>query len=193
MQRINISGIAIGLAAFWLIALYVTDELSYDRSFNNADRIYRVVQHASWPGGSMNIVPISAPFATTFKNNFPEVEDAARIDIEGGGVIKYADKTFKQDDICFADNSLFHLFNYNFLYGNAATALTQPQSIVITKTFADKIFGDASKALNQTILFGTENYPNKVTGIIADMPKNSHLQFSGIRSFGDALNNDTLE
>jgi putative ABC transport system permease protein len=188
---INISGIAIGLAAFWLIALYITDELSYDRSFNNAGRIYRVAQHANWPGGSMNIVPTSAPFATAFKNNFPEVEDAARIDIEGGGVIKYADKTFKQDDICFADNSLFHLFNYHFLYGNATTALTQPQSIVITQSFANKIFGDASKAINQTILFGTENYPNKITGVIADMPKNSHLQFSGIRSFGDALKNDT--
>jgi putative ABC transport system permease protein len=188
---INISGIAIGLAAFWLIALYVTDELSYDRSFDNSGRIYRVAQHANWPGGSMNIVPTSAPFATAFKNNFPEVEDAARIDIEGGGVVKYADKTFKQDDICFADNSLFHLFNYQFLYGNASTALLQPQSIVITQSFANKIFGDASKALNQTILFGTENYPNKVTGVIADMPKNSHLQFSGIRSFGDALNNDT--
>ena len=188
---INISGIAIGLAAFWLIALYVTDELSYDRSFSNADRIYRLAQHASWPGGNMNIVPTSAPFATAFKNNFPEVEDAVRIDAEGGGVIKYAGKIFKQDDICFADNSLFHLFNYNFLYGNAATALTQPQSIVITQSFAKKIFGDASKALNQTILFGTDNYPNKVTGVITDMPKNSHLQFSGIRSFGDALKNDT--
>ena len=188
---INISGIAIGLAAFWLIALYVTDELSYDHSFNNADRIYRVAQHATWHGGSMNIVPTSAPFATAFKNNFPEVEDAARIDLEGGGVIKYADKTFKQDDICFADNSLFHLFNYHFLYGNASTALAQPQSIVITQSFANKIFGDASKALNQTILFGTDSYPNKVTGVIADMPKNSHLQFSGIRSFGDALKNDT--
>jgi putative ABC transport system permease protein len=187
---INISGIAVGLAAFWLIALYVFDELSFDHSFSNSNRIYRIVQHASWPGGNMNIVPVSAPFAPAFKNNFPEVEDAARIDIEGGGVIKYEDKVLKQDDICFADNSLFHLFNYHFLYGNAATALTDPQSIVITESLANKIFGDASKALNQTILFGTGNYPNKVTGVIADMPKNSHLQFSGIRSFGNAIDKD---
>jgi putative ABC transport system permease protein len=190
-SAINISGIAIGLAAFWLIMLYVSDELNYDRSFSNADRICRVAQHASWPGGSMNIVPTSAPFVPAFKTTFPEVEDAARINIEGGGVMKYAGKIFNQNDIFFADNSLLKLFDYHFLYGNAADALTQPQSIVITQTLAGKIFGDASKAVNQTILFGTDNYPNKVTGVIADLPKNSHLQFSGIRSFGDALNNDT--
>jgi putative ABC transport system permease protein len=188
---INICGIAIGLAASWLIALYVSDELSYDRSFANANRIYRLAQYAGWPGGSMNIVPTSAPFAVAFKATFPEVEDAARIDVEGGGVIKYNNKTFKQDDIGFADNSLFNLFNYHFLYGDAQTALTQPQSIVITKALANKIFGNASKAINQTILFGSDNYPNKVTGVIEDMPQNSHLRLSGIRSFGDALKNDT--
>ena len=67
---INIAGIAIGLAAFWLIALYVSDELSYDRSFTNADRIYRMAQHANWHGGSMNIVTTSAPFATAFDSKF---------------------------------------------------------------------------------------------------------------------------
>ncbi len=188
---INIGGIAVGLAAFWLITLYVSDELSYDRSFKNANRIYRVAQHASWQGGNANLAITSAPFATAFKTTFPEVEYAARIDLEGGGVIKYGDKTFKQDDICFADNSLFNLFDYHFLYGDAKTALTQPQSIVITKKLANKIFGDASKAINQTILFGSDNFPNKITGVIDDMPQNSHLQFSGIRSFGNALANDT--
>lgn len=188
-SAINIGGISIGLAAFWLIALYVGDEFSFDRSFSNAHNIYRVAQHATWPGGSMNIVPTSPPFATSFKNNFPEVEDAVRIDVEGGGVIHYEDKTVKQDDICIAENSFFKLFNYRFLYGNAATALMQPQSIVITESLANKIFGDASKAINQTVLFGSDNYPNKVTGVIADMPLNSHLQFSGIRSAGNQFEN----
>ncbi len=187
---INIAGIAIGLTATWLIALYVADELSFDRSFSNAGKIYRIVQHASWEGGSLNIVPTSAPFAPQLKANFPEIEDAVRIDIEGGGVIKYGDKTLKQNDICFADNSFFKLFNYHFLYGDAASALTQPQSIVITESLAEKIFGDASKAFNQTILFGSDNYANKITGVIQDAPQNSHLQFSGIRSLGNALDKD---
>jgi putative ABC transport system permease protein len=182
---INISGIAIGLAAFWLIALYVADELTYDTSFANSNRICRIVQHARWQGGSMNVVPTSAPFATAFKTDFPQVEDAVRIDVEGGGVIHYGEKTIKQNDICFSENSFFKLFDYHFLYGNPNTALSQPQSIVITESLANKIFGDPSKAINKTILFGSDNYPNKVTGVIKDMPQNSHLQFSGIRSAGD--------
>jgi putative ABC transport system permease protein len=186
---INIGGIAIGLAAFWLIALYVADELSYDTSFTNADRICRIVQHATWPGGNMNIVPTSAPFATAFKNDFPQVEDAARIDIEGGGIIHYDEKTIRQDDICFSENSFFKIFDYHFLYGDPNTALSQPQSIVITESLAHKIFGDASKAINKTIFFGSDHYPNKVTGVIKDMPQNSHLQFSGIRSAGDEFKN----
>lgn len=182
---INISGIAIGLAAFWLIALYVCDELTYDTSFANSNRICRIVQLASWQGGGMNVVPTSAPFATAFKSDFPQVEDAVRIDVEGGGVIHYGEKTIKQNDICFSENSFFKLFDYHFLYGDPNTALSQPQSIVITESLASKIFGDPSKAINKTILFGSDNYPNKVTGVIKDMPQNSHLQFSGIRSAGD--------
>lgn len=186
---INIFGIAIGMAAFWMIALYVSDELSYDRSFANSDRIYRVVQHASWEGGKLNIVPTSAPFAPGLKSEFPEVEDFARIDIEGGGVIKYGDKTIKQNDICFADNSLLKLFDYKFLYGNASAALAQPNSIVISQTLAKKIFGDESKALNQTIAIGDGN-PVNITGVIEDMPANSHFQFSGIRSLGNQVDKD---
>ena len=76
---INIAGIAIGLAAFWLIALYVADEFSYDRSFANSDRIYRVAQHASWDAGKMNIALTSGPIAPGLKNAFPEIEDATRL------------------------------------------------------------------------------------------------------------------
>ena len=186
---INISGIAIGLAAFWLIALYVGDELSYESSITNAGRICRVVQHAAG-GRKYEHFPTSRLLQlSAFKNNFPEVEDAVRIDLEGGGVIHYDDKTIKEDNICIAENSFFKLFDYHFLYGNPATALAQPQSIVITQTLANKIFGDASLAINKTILFGSDNYPNKVTGVIKDMPQNSHLQFSGIRSPGDEFEN----
>ena len=185
---INIAGISIGLAAFWLIALYVGDELSYDRSFANADKIYRIAEHANWDGGNMNFPLTPPPLAPALTANFKEVQQATRIDLEGGGVIKYGDKTIKENDICFADNSFFKIFDYNFLYGNAATALSQPQSIVITESLAKKIFGDASSALNQTINFG-DNDPSKITGVIKDMPQNSHMQFSGIRTLGAIDNN----
>jgi putative ABC transport system permease protein len=181
---LNISGMAIGLATFWLIALYVADEFSYDETFSNSNRIYRVVQHASWDNGNMDIALTSPPYATTFKNTFPEVEDAVRIGTEGGDLMSYDDKTIRQDDLCYAEQSFFKLFDYHFLFGDANTALEKPESIVITESLAIKLFGDASKAQNKTILFGSGKFPNKVTAVIKDMPKNSHIQFSGIRSFG---------
>lgn len=179
---INIGGIAIGLAATWLIALYVGDELSYDRSFTNANRIYRIAEHANWNGGSINFPLTSPPLVPALTANFPEVEYATRIDVEGGGVIKSGDKIIKQNDICFSDNAFFKIFDYKFLYGDASAALAQPESVVITESLAKKFFGDASAAINQTLYF--DNEPNKITGVIKDMPQNSHLQFSGIRSFG---------
>ncbi|WP_373519136.1 ABC transporter permease [Pricia sp.] len=182
-SSLNIGGIAIGLAAFWLIALYVADELSYEQSFSKADRIYRISQHANWDGGNFKMAITAPLYAPTFKNDFPEVEGTVRIGTEGGGLLQFEDKTMKQDDICYAESSFFNLFDYLFLYGDPDIALAQPESIVITESLALKLFGDASRAINKTIAMGSGKHPNTVTGVIADMPQNSHLQFSGIRSF----------
>src|SRR5882757_7306849 len=84
---INIGGLAIGLAAFWMIALYVGNEMSYDNYHANANRIYRFVQHASWDGGKMNIAVTAPPFAPAMKADFPEVQETVRFDAEGGGTI----------------------------------------------------------------------------------------------------------
>ncbi len=186
---INIAGLTIGLAAFWLIALYVADELSFDRYHENADRIYRVVQHAKWDGGKFDLTGTSAPFAPAFKNDYPEVQDAVRFDLEGGGAITYQNKHLQVDDILFTDPSVFTVFTYHFLFGDAKTALTKPQSIIITKTLAAKIFGDPSLALNKTISFDN-NFPNVITGVIDDVPANSHFTFSALRSFPENYTED---
>ena len=178
---INISGIAIGLTAFWLIALYIADELSYDRYNKNADRVVRVVQHAKWDGGELHLAPTSAPFASELKNKFPEIEQATRIVPEGGGVISYNKKPIKAGDIFFADANIFSVFTHPFLFGDANTALAKPQAIVLTQTLATKLFGNPAIALNQTVFF-ENNYPNLVTGIIKDVPENSQLRFSALRS-----------
>lgn len=102
---LNISGISIGLAAFWLIALYVADELSYDKFFSNSEQIFRVVQHSNWDNGKMDIALTSSPFAVALKNKFPEVEEAVRINIEGGDLINYGNKSFSQEDIWLAENT----------------------------------------------------------------------------------------
>ena len=186
---INIAGLTIGLAAFWLIALYVADELSFDRYHLNANGIYRVVQHAKWDGGKFDLTGTSAPFAQALKNDYPEIEGTVRFDIEGGGAIAYQNKHLQVDDIMFTDPSVFTVFTYHFLFGDAKTALTKPQSIVITKTLATKIFGNASLALNKTISFDN-NYPNLVTGVIDDVPANSHFTFSALRSFPQNYSED---
>jgi len=178
---INMIGLAIGLTAFSLIVLYVIDELSYDRYNTRADRIVRVVQHTKWNGNDLHEAPTSAPFAPALKAAFPEIEEAVRIDLEGGGIISNGTKRIKQDDIIFADSSLTKIFSYDFLYGNPTNALAQPQSIVITEQLANKLFGSAKNAFNQTVYFN-DNFPNLITGVIKDIPTHSHLRFSGVRS-----------
>jgi len=179
---VNICGLAIGVAAFWIIALYVTDELSYDRYNEKADRIFRVAQHGKWGTGSFDLAITPAPYAPALKADYPEVEDAIRIDMEGGGKIIYNEKQIMAPDISYTDNAFFNIFTYHFLQGDPNTALLKPHSIVLTQTLALKIFGDISSALDQTIYFD-KNDPITVTGVIDDVPANSHFTFSALRSF----------
>lgn len=178
---LNILGLAIGMAAVWLMVLYVADELSYDRFYAKANRIFRVTQHAQWATGGFNLAPTSVPFAPALQNEYPEIEQTVRINPEGGGEIQYKEKKIDVPDIFFADPSVFEVFSHRFIYGNPATALKEPQKIVLTKTLAEKIFGDASKAVGQTVFF-SNNFPNSVSGVIEDVPVNTHLHFSALRS-----------
>ncbi|KAA2240690.1 FtsX-like permease family protein [Chitinophaga agrisoli] len=178
---INILGLTIGLISFMLIALYVGDELSYDRFHKKADRIVRVVQHARWGSNDLHEAPTSAPFAPALKEEFPEVEEAVRISTEGGGIIGHNDKKITANDIFFADKNIFAVFTFPFIIGDPNTALASPQSIVITESIARKLFASPEQAINQTVYFDN-NFPNKVTGIIKDVPGNTHLHFSALRS-----------
>jgi putative ABC transport system permease protein len=179
---INIFGLAIGIASFWVIALYVTDELSYDRFNTKADRIFRVTQHGTWNGGKFDLAITSAPYAAALKNDFPEVENTVRINEDASGRISYGNKQLNAEGVVFADNSIFDIFTYHFLSGDPKTALLKSQSIVLTKSLATRIFGNAEDALNKTIYF-ENNYPNMVTGVIDDVPANTHLTFTALRSF----------
>ncbi|WP_375447163.1 ABC transporter permease [uncultured Fibrella sp.] len=180
-SALNIIGMGVGMAAVGLMSLYIVHELSYDRFHANADRIVRVVHYANWPGGNLQLAPTSAPFASALKSDYPEVEQTVRIQPEGGGPITYKDKKLNVGDILFADRTMFEVFSFPFLYGDPKTALAQPQSIVLTKSLAEKLFGQANKAVGQTVAF-SNNFPNRVTGVIDDVPANSHLQFSALRS-----------
>ncbi|MCE7065681.1 ABC transporter permease [Dyadobacter sp. CY326] len=183
-SSLNVCGLAIGMAAVWLMVLYVAEELSYDRFYDKADRIYRVVQEGKWATGSFNLAPTSAPYAAALQNDYPDIDKTVRISTEGGGTITFNEKAIEANDIFFTDASVFEVFNYPMLYGDRLTALKGTQKIVLTKTLAEKLFGDASKALGKTVLF-SNNFPNTVSGVIADVPANSHLNFSALRSLPD--------
>ncbi|MFD0751144.1 ABC transporter permease [Mucilaginibacter calamicampi] len=177
---INIFGLAVGIAAFWLITLYVTDEWSYDRYNTKAARIFRVVQHGQWNGGKFDLAITSAPYAPTLKADFAQVEEAIRINAEGGGNITYSDKKINEGNMLFTDAAFFNVFTHQFLYGDGNTALQKPQSIVLTKSLAETIFGRAETALNQLIQI--DGNATTVTGVIADAPLNSHFTFKALRS-----------
>jgi len=178
---INIAGLAVGLAVFWLMALYIAGELNYDRVSPNADRIYRVVESGTWSGGSFKLAITSPPFAPALKRDYPEIEAAARIDADGGATLINGDKKIEAGDMLFADNAILTVFRFPFLYGDPNTALTKPNSIVLTRTLAEKLFGSAEDALDKTvdIEHGT---PSQVTGVIEDQPENAHLRPSALRA-----------
>ena len=178
---INVFGLAVGLATCLLITLYVADELSYDRHHERADRIHRVVHRMTWGGRDLNLAITSAPYAPALKQTYPEVEQAVRVLHEGGGVVQHRQTKVEANDILFADANLFQVFSHPFLYGDPATALSRPQAIVLTKDLATRLFGDAARAVGKTVLF-ENNFPNLVTGVIENVPRNSHLTFSGVRS-----------
>ncbi|MGV3561101.1 ABC transporter permease [Larkinella arboricola] len=178
---LNVVGLGIGMAAVWLMALYVFDEWSYDRFHAQADRIVRVVHYAQWPGGNLKLAPTSAPYGPALKNEYPEVEKVVRIHPEGGGTITFNDKKIEAGDIFFADPTVFDVFSLPFLYGDPASALQKPQTIVLTRNLAETLFGDASQAVGKTVEF-SNHFPNTVTGVIEDVPTSSHLRFRALRS-----------
>lgn len=179
---INLLGLAVGLAAFWMIGLYILDELNYDRFHEKSDRIYRVVHSANWDNERFDLAPTSAPFAPTLKKDYPEIQQTVRFTTEGGGPIRVGDTQLNEKGIYFTEPSVFEIFNFPFLYGNPKTALSKPKSIVLTESLARRLFGDPQRAINQPIYF-ENHFENLVTGVIKDVPDHSHLKFTALRSF----------
>ena len=173
---INIFGLAIGLACCLLIMLYVLDELSFDRYNANADRIYRVQSDIKFGGNDMHFATTPDPLGPTLKKDYPQVEQFVRLHQRGNWLVKKAGETtsLRENDITFADSTLFDVFTLPFVAGDPKRALTEPNTVVISESAAKRHFGNQN-ALGQTLVFANkENY--KVTGIMRDMPRNSHFR-----------------
>lgn len=176
---INVIGLSIGLASFALIAVYLKHELSYDRAFTNADRIYRVAATLHLESGPSTRARTAPPFASIFKEEFPEIVSAVRIG-QSYRPLSYGDKTFFDVRLFTADSTFFDLFDFPFASGDRATALTQPNTIVLTPEAARKYFGDEDPLGKQMTLSDTINL--LVTGVLKSAPDHSHLDFDCIYS-----------
>jgi len=172
---INILGLALGLTACLLIVLYVFDELSFDRYNTKADRIYRVNEDLKLGNNKVLYAVAMAPLAQTLKSDFPEVEDATRLKVAGGMHVKKGNENILEYGTVFADQNLFNVFTLPMLYGNPATALKDPNSVVITESTAKKYF-NTTNALGR-ILKTDNNQLLNITGVIKDVPKQSHFNF----------------
>ncbi|OIN56297.1 ABC transporter permease [Arsenicibacter rosenii] len=173
-SAINIVGLAIGLATCLLISLYVLDELSYDRFHAKADRIVRVIFRGSSAGGRINESTVMPPVAQTLHRDYPEVLEATRLRDAGSPLISYGNKTFKESSIAFVDSNFTQVFTLPFVEGDPKTALTQPNTAVISESMARKYFGNASPMGNMLTL-KSWNTTVKITGVMKDIPANSHF------------------
>ncbi len=172
---LNILGLAVGMAVFVLIFLYVQYELSFDRWHEHADRIFRVVQRQ--PGnmylGSDRFAVTQAPLAAALMQEFPEVVAATRIDTSGDQLFTIEEKSFLQSNLYWADPNLFKVFSVDLLRGDPETALDDPHSLLLSEAVARKFFGDQDP-IGQTVTY-LEKHDMHVTGVFRDFPKNSHL------------------
>jgi putative ABC transport system permease protein len=169
---INIFGLALGLAACLLIVFYVVDELSYDRYNKNANRIYRVNEDLKLGDNKVQYAVAMAPLAQTLKRDYPEVEHAVRLRPTGFR-LKKGTETIAETNVVFADPSVFDVFTLPMLYGDKKSALIEPNTIVLSASTALKYFNKLN-VVGQ-VLTMDNNQTLKITGVMKDMPKQSHF------------------
>jgi putative ABC transport system permease protein len=184
---INIAGLASGLACFILIALYVADELSYDRYNEKASRIYRINSDIVFGGNKLHMAVTADPMGAIMKKDYPEVEQYTRIyGSSGAKLVKKGSTFINEQNVAHADSTLFDVFTLPAISGDTKNALNEPNTVVITESTAKKYFGTAD-AVGKTI----ETNDNtstlyKVTAVIKDIPHNSHFNFDFIFSMDNA-------
>jgi putative ABC transport system permease protein len=176
---INVVGLALGLACAFFILHFVQDERSFDRFHDNADRIYRVVSDQYTASDTSYASITSLPMAPALEAEFPEVEHAVRL-FATYPLVERGEQRFHEERVYLADASIFEVFDFPLVAGDPTTALVDPGSIVLTEALAQKYFG-GEEPLGQTLLIGRE-LSFTVTGLLAPIPRNSHLQFDALIS-----------
>jgi len=177
---INITGLAIGLASFILIALYVADELSYDRHFKHGADIYRVNSDILFSGKENRLAVCSDPMGETLKKDYPQVAEYTRIYASSGSkLVKKGSDYITEENVCHADSTFFRLFSLPLISGDPLTSLSEPNTVVISALAANKYF-NTTDVIGKYIEADKVSY--KVTAVMKDIPKNTHFQFDMIFS-----------
>jgi putative ABC transport system permease protein len=200
---INIIGLAIGTLCCLYIVLYVKDQYSYDTQHKNAKDIYRIVTLIGVSGDKSQMATSSPPIVPAMKNDFPEVEQFTRVIptlSSSNHLLRYKDKSFYNEDAFLVDSTFFNVFNFHFDYGNAANALTEPNSIVLLKPVADKLF-NKENPIGKIITIEDADGKNdfKVTGVIdeslgkSNIHANMFIRMNESGYGGDILKNTTWD
>jgi len=186
---INVVGLAIGMACCLLIVYYVQHELSYDRYHTKGDRIYRLTQSFQNSQAGEKLPPPTpeefqvwgnAPVGAALANDFPTVEKVVQFTSPNTFLLQHGETRIQQDNLLFMDSTAFEVFSWKMLAGNPLTALKAPNSIVLTKSVARKFFGNTNP-VGQS-LKGDNAINFLVTGVMEDVPSNSHFNFTGLIS-----------
>lgn len=189
---INIFGLSLGIACCLLMFSYVRFEFSYDAFHPDVDRTYRVDQTLSWSYDGRPSGSTAPPLANVMKTNYPEVEDAMRINTPGDYIIRFADGpnhmiAFNENHVFAADSNFFSFFGFKLKEGNPRTALEGFNKVVISEEVARKLFGDGP-ALGKILQLGDKRTAIEVTGVTEHQPANTHFHFDYLLSMDTNLN-----
>jgi putative ABC transport system permease protein len=179
---INILGLAIGIACSLLITLYVINEASYDKFNVKKDRIFRVVLNGKIGGQEVTGSFTPAVMGPTLPQEFPEVEDFLRMDGVGPTVVEYEQQIFTDNDVIQADSSFFNFFTIPVIKGDPDNLLNSPHKVVLSESTARKLFGN-DNPIDKLIKIGSDTTKYVITGVMEDVPSNSHFDASMVTSF----------
>ena len=185
---INIAGLSVGMAACLLILQYVSFQLSFDQFNKNVNDVYRVVNDRYQNGklAQHGTITYSA-IGKAMQDDFPEVINHTRVEPFTGQIITYGDKKIGDQKVLAVDNSFLSIFSYPIIAGDKVSGLQNPNTIILTETLARKIFdiktNDFESLVGKTIVISRDSLPYKVTGIMKDVPENSHLSFDMLLSY----------
>ena len=175
---INVTGLAVGLAASLLILLWVQDELSYEKFNLNAENIYRVEQDQFYSGERYHVTVTPHPSGPVWMEKIPEIKEQTRINRLPRILFRQGDNVFFESSVVAADSGLFKMFTLPLLWGDSETALNSPYSIVLTEKLANKYFG-ATNPVGKTLTLENK-YQFMVSGVMKDIPKNSMFTFEAV-------------